>query len=221
MSLVSGRRLVAVDVETTGWSARENTILEVATVTIEAGAIVQEWSSFVGPPRPVPAETARILGITSDMLAGAPEPLEIAARMREAAADLPLVMHNAPFDLPFVRRLLQSCGVPPLWNPVIDTLGLARGLFGAGGNTLSELAERLGLPGERFHRALGDARTTARLLIQLAPRWESERGVRSLAELAAASQDGVRTTSRRPPPSARAEPAVSPEGRERGSPGAV
>src|SRR5213594_1940872 len=221
MSLLNGRRFAALDVETTGWSAREDTILEVATVTIEAEAIVNEWSSFVGPPRPVPPETARILGITSDMLAGAPEPREIAARVRETAADLPLVMHNAPFDLPFVRRLLQSSGLPPLSNPVIDTLGLARGLFGAGGNTLSELAEKLGLPGERFHRALGDARTTARLLIQLAPRWESERGVRSLAALAAASQDVVRTTSRRPPPAARGEPAASPEARERESPGAV
>jgi len=199
MSLLNGRRFAALDVETTGWSAREDTILEVATVTIEAEAIVNEWSSFVGPPRPVPAETARILGITSDMLAGAPEPLEIAARMREAAADLPLVMHNAPFDLPFVRRLLQSCGVPPLWNPVIDTLGLSRGLFGSGSNALGELAARLGLPPEDFHRALGDARTTARILVALAPLWERERGARSIEELAAASQDAIRETARRAP----------------------
>src|SRR5436309_375298 len=52
MSLLNGRRFAALDVETTGWSAREDTILEVATVTIEAAAIVNEWSSFVGPPRP-------------------------------------------------------------------------------------------------------------------------------------------------------------------------
>jgi DNA polymerase III epsilon subunit-like protein len=82
----------------------------------------------------------------------------------------------------------------------VDTLGLARGLFGAGENALGELAARLGLPDERRHRALGDARTTARVLLALAPRWEAERGIRSLAELAAASQDALRPAPRRPAP---------------------
>jgi len=79
---------------------------------------------------------------------------------------------------------------------VMDTLGLARGLFGAGGNALDQLASRLGLPAEPPHRALGDARMTTRVLLALIPRWERERGMRSIEELAAASVDVLRVARR-------------------------
>ena len=79
----------------------------------------------------------------------------------------------------------------------MDTLGLARGLFEGGGNSLGALAARLGLPPQSAHRALGDALTTAHLFLRLARRWEEERETRSLAELAAASQDVLRLTARR------------------------
>jgi DNA polymerase III epsilon subunit-like protein len=109
-----------------------------------------------------------------------------------------LVFHNAAFDLPFLAALMRKAGRPPLLCPVVDTLGLARGLFDQGGNSLGALAVRLGLPPEPAHRALGDALTTARLFQALAARWENERGVRSIAELAAASQDVLRLAVRRP-----------------------
>jgi len=96
------------------------------------------------------------------------------------------------FDLPFLIVLLRQAGQPPLFNPIVDTLGLARGLAGPGGHSLGTLAARMGLPFEAQHRALGDARTTARLFLAMSGRWEAERGVRTLAELAAASQDMLR-----------------------------
>jgi len=117
--------------------------------------------------------------------------------LREACGDLPLVFHNAPFDLPFLLHLFREAGAPPLLNPVVDTLGLARGLFGTGNNSLGALAQRLGLPPETAHRALGDTRTTARAFVELAARWEREKGVRTLLELAALSQDVMRVTARR------------------------
>jgi len=79
----------------------------------------------------------------------------------------------------------------------VDTLGLARGLFGTGSNSLGALATKLQLPAETAHRALGDTRTTARLFVELAGRWERDKGVRSVLELAALSQDVMRATARR------------------------
>ena len=117
--------------------------------------------------------------------------------LRESCADLPLVFHNAPFDLPFLLGLFREAGAPPLLNPIVDTLGLARGLFPQAGNSLVAVAQRLQLPPEAAHRALGDARTTARVFAALAARWETEKGVSSLAQLAAASQDVMRLTARR------------------------
>lgn len=198
MSLLSGQRVVAVDTETTGLTPTEgHALVEVATVAIDDATLGEGWSSLVKPGRPIPADAAAVHGITDAMVAEAPATEGIAAELRRRCGALTLVFHNAAFDLPFVIAMLRKAGQPPLLNPVIDTLGLARGLGGPGGNSLGALAERLGLPPEPKHRALGDARTTARLLVALIDRWEAERGVRSLDELAAASQDMLRVSPAR------------------------
>jgi ATP-dependent DNA helicase DinG len=189
MSLLEGRRLAVIDVETTGWSPSQGaSVVEIGRATLEDGAIADDWASLVGPRRPIPTDAVRTHGIREEMLEGAPEPAAIAGPLREACASLPLVFHHAAFDLPFLHELLRQGGVPPLFN------------------ALGALAAQLRLPREQAHRALGDARTTARLLAVLAPRWERERGIRSLDELAAASQDVMRLSARR----ARAERAQAP-----------
>ena len=197
MPLLVGQRVVVVDVETTGWSAASDSIVEIACVTLDGGAITDTWSSLVQPGRPVPAEVTRVHGITDAMLAPAPLPAAVAKPFRDRLGGATIAIHNADFDLPFLEALLRRNGSDPLYNPVIDTLGLARGLYGPGGNSLEELTRRHGIAHASVHRALGDARATAELLLALTPRWESERGVRSLAELAAASQDAIRLTSNR------------------------
>lgn len=198
MSLLAGHTVLAVDTETTGMSPVEgHRLVEVARVAIVNGALGEEWSTLVNPGRPIPADATRVHGISDAMVAGAPRAAETGRLLRAACADLPLVFHNAPFDLPFLLHLFREAGAPTLLNPIIDTLGLARGLFGPGSKSLGALAAKLELPGETAHRALGDTRTTARLFIELAGRWEREKGVRSLLELAAVSQDLMRVTARR------------------------
>ena len=198
MGILTGHTVVAVDTETTGMSPVDgHRLVEVARVAVVDGSLAAEWSSLVNPARPIPADATRVHGITDAMVASAPPAGEVGRALREACGDLPLVFHNSPFDLPFLLHLFREAGAPPLLNPIVDTLGLARGLFGTGSNALGALATRLQLPAETAHRALGDTRTTARLFVELAGRWEREKGVRSLLELAAASQDIMRATARR------------------------
>jgi len=198
MSLLAGHKILALDTETTGMSPADgHRLVEVARVAVVDGALAEEWSTLVAPGRPIPPDATRVHGIRDDMVANAPAAAEVGRALREACGDLPLVFHNAPFDLPFLLHLFHEAGAPPLLNPVVDTLGLARGLFGTGNNSLGALAKRLGLPAETAHRALGDTRTTARAFVELAARWEREKGVRSLLELAALSQDVMRVTARR------------------------
>jgi len=197
VSLLAGQTVLAVDTETTGMSPAEgHRLVEVARVAIVNGTLGEEWSSLVDPGRPIPADATRVHGIRDAMVAGALKAAEAGRLLRAACADLPLVFHNASFDLPFLLHLFREAGAPALLNPIIDTLGLARGLFGPGSKSLGALAARLNLPAEPAHRALGDTRTTARLFIELAGRWEREKGVRSLLELAAVSQDLMRVTVR-------------------------
>ena len=190
--------LQTLDTETTGMSpAQGHALVEVARVAIVDGAIGETWSSLVRPGRAIPPDASSVHGITDAMVAQAPQPAEVGRVLRAGCGGAPLVLHNATFDLPFLNAMMRGAGIEPLWNPVVDTLGLARGLFGAGGNSLGALATRLQLPKEPAHRALGDALTTARLFLLLAGRWELEKGVTSLGELAAVSQDVVRLTGRR------------------------
>ena len=192
MSLLHGR-VVVVDTETTGFDpARGDELVEAAVVEIEDGGITATWASLVKPTHPIPADASRVHGITDSMVAEAPEPVRVAAELRLRCADDPLAFHHAAFDLPFLDALFRAAGQPPLRNPIIDTLGLARGLWPGVSHSLIPLALELGLPPESGHRALGDALNTARLLIALAERWERERGVRTLAELAASSLDVLR-----------------------------
>ena len=198
MSLLLGVTVLAVDTETTGMSPTEgHRLVEVARVAVVDGVLGADWSTLIDPGRAIPPEATRVHGISDAMVAGAPKAAAAGRMLRAACGDLPLVFHNAPFDLPFLTQLFRDANAPPLLNPIIDTLGLARGLFGTGSNALGALATRLKLPAETAHRALGDTRTTARLFVELAGRWEREKGVRSLDELAAASQDVMRATARR------------------------
>lgn len=193
MSLLSGLTVAVVDTETTGFSPADGHVLvEVAWVPVVDGEVreASAWSSLVAPGRPIPPDATRVHHITDAMVAEAPRPEAVARRLRDACGDLPLGFHNAPFDLPFLAALMRAGGQPPLAGPVIDTLGLARALPGAGSNSLGALAQRFGLPPATAHRALGDALTTARLLLKLLPAWEGR--VRSLDELAAASQELTR-----------------------------
>jgi DNA polymerase-3 subunit epsilon len=201
VSLLAGTRLTALDTETTGLDpCLGHGLVEVACVSLDDGEIGEVWSTLVNPGRPIPADASAVHGITDRMVQDAPGPAEVAAEVERRCAGRPLVFHHAAFDLPFLAALLRRGGRRPLDQAVVDTLGLARGLFEQGGNGLGALAARFALPAEPAHRARGDALTTARLLRVLVPLWERERGVRTVAELAAASQDALRLAGRRPRP---------------------
>lgn len=198
LPLLAGHHLVAVDTETTGLSPIDgHALVEVATVSLEGGTIGETWSSLLQPGRPIPPDATAVHGISDAMVAEAPAPADVIALLRQRCGDLTLVFHNVSFDLPFIMGALRRAGQPPLLNPIVDTLGLARGLAGPGSNSLGALAARYGLPGEPRHRALGDALTTAHLFMALAAVWEKERGIKTLAELAALSQDLLRPAATR------------------------
>ena len=120
MSLLAGQTALALDTETTGMSpALGHRLVEVARVAIVNGALGDEWSSLVDPGRPIPADATRVHGISDDMVAGAPKAAEAGRLLRAACADLPLVFHNASFDLPFLLQLFRDAGAPTLLNPCV------------------------------------------------------------------------------------------------------
>lgn len=191
--------MVVVDLETTGGAA-SSTILEIGAVRVAGGAIVDVFQTLVSPGAPIPLAIQVLTGIHDRMVEGAPALPEAMARFTgwlAHAPDAPFVAHNAPFDEGFVRRALALCGLPPLARAVLCTRRLARRLvpelarFG-----LDSLCERFTIENRARHRALGDARATAELLLLLLQRAEQRAGARSLGDLLDLHAASVRAARR-------------------------
>jgi DNA polymerase III epsilon subunit-like protein len=151
-------------------------------VKVRGGEPIGEFHRLVNPGRYIPWSVQRLTGIWEWIVKDEPpieEVLPLFARFAERAV---LVAHNAPFDLRFLAWEGGRLGLD-FSHPSLCTCRLSRRLFGKPGrHGLESLAMRLGLPVERFHRALPDARTTSRLLLFLLKRLEGE-GVEVLGEL--------------------------------------
>lgn len=161
------RSFVAIDVETTGLDPDHDRITEVGAVRFtEAGDEVETFSSLVNPGRPIPAFVERLTGVTNEAVRTAPSLDAVAADLLAFIGTDILIGQNVGFDLAYLRRagIHQS-------NYAVDTAALARLLMpGRQPRGLMDLAAGLGVTAEPHHRALGDARTAARVFLGLLSR---------------------------------------------------
>lgn len=153
-----------VDVETTGLSPRQNRILELAVVRVDGGGnVIDEWSTRVNPEGPVGA--THIHGITQADVAGAPLFRDVASGLIPYISGVPIVAHNAKFDLAFLRAEFQRAGWDAPGLPSFCTLDGSRAYLPAlDRRRLADCCWAAGVPLENAHSALGDARATAGLL---------------------------------------------------------
>ncbi|GAC1343170.1 MAG: hypothetical protein NVSMB27_02810 [Ktedonobacteraceae bacterium] len=144
---------VALDLETTGLHAEQDTILEVAAIKFQGVTVLDTMETLVAPGRSIPYRVQRLTGITPHQLIGVPQFESIAKNLQLFLGDFPIVGHSIPFDVGFLRRrgLVRS-------NPLIDTFELATVLLPSlPSYNLGQVAEALGVqvaPGR--HRAMVD-----------------------------------------------------------------
>ena len=163
---------VVVDLETTGLGAGAE-ITEIGAVHVRNGAVVDEFSSLVKPSQPIPPFITSLTGITPAMVAEADPIASVLERFMEwsgiGAEDSPvLVAHNASFDVGFLRRAARACARPWPRVRVVDTLALARLALPhplVRNPKLGPVASYFGTVTVPEHRALGDARATAEILL--------------------------------------------------------
>ncbi len=154
------RPLVVVDVETTGLSSRYgDRIVEIGVLRVEGGRELA-FESLVNPRRLISPRAIAVHGITQEMVDVAPPFGELADQLWQLLDGAVLVGHNAPFDWSFLNAERRYVGLPPLENPMIDTLTLARWYFAFPSNSLGAIAFELGLETPVRHRALADVLTT-------------------------------------------------------------
>ncbi len=171
-----------VDVETTGTS-RASRILEVGAVRVKGLKLAEEFQTLVGVDVPIPPEITTLTGISAGMLEGAPEPAEALTLFCDFLGEGVFCAHNAPFDRRFVYREVEHFCLHTLKNPVLCTRLLARrALPGETSYALDAVARRLSVVNEMRHRALGDARAAAEILVASTERL-MEKGVETLEDL--------------------------------------
>lgn len=148
---------VAFDLETTGLSAQNDTIIEFGAVIMKNGEVLERFESFVNPGCSLEPRIVDLTGITDAMLKTAPKLTEVLPKFLTFCGDRPLVAHNADFDIGFITAACERLQIP--FAPTyIDTLILAQNLLPKlSKHKLNIVADYLGLPEFNHHRAGDDA----------------------------------------------------------------
>ncbi|WP_052605602.1 exonuclease domain-containing protein [Acidithrix ferrooxidans] len=180
-------KFLVVDVETTGTSAIDNEITEIAAVVVQGGRVIDSYETLVAIKGEITPFISEMTGIRPAMLERAPSLEEAITRFYEMTEDTVVVGHNVRFDLSFlgaaVSRYWPSAKID---NATIDTLTLSRRLLrGEVPNfKLSTIAGALKLDHQPAHRAMADVLATVDLLHLLIER-SSSYGVVFLEEFEA------------------------------------
>ena len=154
----------ALDIETTGLSARYCGIVEIAALKELPDGSVESFQTLVDPQMLIPEDVIAIHGITNEMVRGKPIAQEAVERLVEFVGESPLVIHNAKFDLGFLTPLVMDLGLK--WgSPVVfDTVRLSKRAFPRlTSYSLENLSRHFGFEKGKHHRALADCYYCARL----------------------------------------------------------
>ena len=158
---------VVFDLETTGFSAEADRIIEIGAVKITDGKIVDKFSTFVNPQIPISFRIEKLTGITDAMVLSAPTIETVLKDFLDFCGDAVLVAHNAEFDTSFIANKAQKQGIT-VNNTILDTVLLAQFVIPNLHNyKLDTLCKHLGVSLENHHRAVDDAGATADAFIKL------------------------------------------------------
>jgi len=162
--------IVAFDLETTGLSVSDDSIIEIGAVKMRDGEVIDEYGVLVNPGFVIPDEVTRITGIEQADIRHAPTLAQVLPDFIQFVGNAPVIAHNAAFDVGFMNRFgaLKD-------NFSIDTVSLSSILLPTMPRySLGSLTAHLGISLENAHRALDDARATGFLYWRL---WEKLMGL--------------------------------------------
>ena len=174
---------VVFDLETTGFSPKNDSIIEIGAVKIKNGVIIDNFSEFVNPRRAIPYKITELTGITEDMVRDAKSIHDVLPRFLEFIGDAVVVAHNASFDCSFIAKNSNDLGLE--FSPtVVDTVQVCRFLYPELKSVkLNLVAKYLGIKLESHHRAVDDAKATADILLECIKKIKEELEIETLLEL--------------------------------------
>lgn len=168
---------VAFDVETTGFSAKIDSIIEIGAIKVVNGELVESkefvFQELVKPyKKSVSAEITKLTGITADDVKDARQMWDVIPDFLDFAGDSILVGYNSiKFDSQFLARAGRYSNriitnkhfdVMRFIERNAEQIGLEMQDF-----KLSTVCEHFGIENPEVHRALSDAIVTAKVLLKL------------------------------------------------------
>lgn len=155
---------IVYDLETLGLNSHENDIIEIGAVKMVGERIVDTFSKFVKPSRPISKKIEELTGITNAMVANEESIETILPLFMDFAGDGTIVAHNAKFDYGFIKRDVKKYLDYDYTPCIIDTLQWARDLMpDLNTHGLKAVTKKLGVALESHHRAVDDSQATANM----------------------------------------------------------
>lgn len=171
-----------LDLETTGFSPKIEKITEIGIMKFQDGKVIDKFSCFVNPEKPIPPRVVEVTNITDDMVRDAETIDKVFPKMLDFIKDSVLVAHNADFDIGFLKHNAMVLGYDFDFS-YLDTLTLAQELFPEYKTyKLGRIAKNLGIKVEVAHRALDDVDTTVKVF-KIMLEMLKERGAKTLKDI--------------------------------------
>lgn len=181
---------VVFDIETTGFSPVNDCIIEIGAVKIHAGQIVDRYSTFVNPHRPIPYRIEQLTSIKDSMVVDSPSIEQVLPEFLKFCEGCTLVAHNAQFDMSFIHENMKRQGDSRKLC-FVDTLAVARFLYpNHAKHNLDALVKLLSISLPHHHRAVDDAEATAQIFLKFVENLE-QRDITSLSGLLEAMEKDV------------------------------
>ena len=157
---------VVFDLETTGFSNKNDKITEIGAVKVQNFKVVDRFSQLINPEKDISYKVQELTGITNDLIKDKPKIEEVLPKFVDFIGDSVLVAHNADFDMGFMKQKCREQNIE-FKNISVDTLTLARILLpNMKRFRLNLIAKELGIPLLNHHRAVDDAEATAHIFIK-------------------------------------------------------
>ncbi len=173
---------IIFDIETTGLSFKNCGITQIGALKYKNGDIIGEFSTFVNPDMPIPANITELTGITDDMVKDAPSEKEAVEKFLEFCGDRMLVAHNANFDISFISRVAGDNNIP-FKNAYLDTVALSRYINSdIKYHKLNILAKYYNLGEFDHHKADADTEMLAKIFACMAKKLAAN-GILTVAEM--------------------------------------
>lgn len=158
------------DIETTGQKPEDSEIIEIATVKVKNFEIISEFCSYVKPNFPIPLNITQMTGIRNEDVKDAPRIEKVLSDWLNFIHDSDyFCAHNVMFDYDFIYKYLLTCDLPLEQLSTLKffcTVKATRLIYPQlASRKLGDLINYFKIPISKRHRALDDAKATAKILL--------------------------------------------------------